>query len=106
MYLMGLHDEFNRAVRFVEHSNFTQPAVRPRLLQTNIINSLHLHTQSQGVYAPFFETVIRYLGGLLSAYALSRDTILLQRADDLGRLLSPAFGTDSGFPDFGVSTST
>jgi hypothetical protein len=51
MYLMGLHDEFNRAVRFVEHSNFTQPAVRPRLLPTNIINSLHLHTQSQGVYA-------------------------------------------------------
>ena len=83
-----------------------QPYVLANSLPTNIINELLLHTQLRGVYAPFFETVIRYLGGLLSAYALSHDTILLQRADDLGRLLSPAFGTDSGFPDFSISTST
>jgi len=58
----------------------------------------------QEKYAPFFETVIRYLGGLLSAYALSQDPILLSRADDLGAALLPAFGTPSGLPIFSVNT--
>ena len=53
---------------------------------------------------PFFETVIRYLGGLLSAYALSKDPILLSRADDLGLALLPAFNTSSGLPMFSVNT--
>ena len=53
---------------------------------------------------PFFETVIRYLGGLLSAYALSKDPILLSRADDLGLALLPAFNTTSGLPVFSVNT--
>lgn len=56
------------------------------------------------LFAPFFETVIRYLGGLLSAYALSKEPLLLQRADDLGRLLAPAFDTPSRLPMFGVNT--
>ena len=55
-------------------------------------------------YAPFFETVIRYLGGLLSAYALSQDPILLTRADDLGAALLPVFGTPSGLPIYSVNT--
>jgi mannosyl-oligosaccharide alpha-1,2-mannosidase len=59
---------------------------------------------AQGRYARFFETVIRYLGGLLSAYALSRDPILLSRADDLGTALLPAFNTTSGIPAFSVNT--
>ena len=58
----------------------------------------------QDAYAPFFETVIRYLGGLLSAYALSKDPILLTRADDLGIALLPAFHTPSGLPTFSVNT--
>ena len=58
------------------------------------------------MYAPFFETVIRYLGGLLSAYALSEDAVLLDKAENLGKLLSPAFGTESGLPYFGVNTVT
>jgi mannosyl-oligosaccharide alpha-1,2-mannosidase len=31
------------------------------------------YTQAQHEIAPFFETIIRYLGGLLSAYALIAD---------------------------------
>ena len=58
----------------------------------------------QDKYAPFFETVIRYLGGLLSAYALSKDPILLARADDLGTALLPVFRTPSGLPFFSVNT--
>lgn len=57
-------------------------------------------------FVPFFETVIRYLGGLLSAYALSGEPILLARADDLGKALLPAFNTSSGMPMYAVDTVT
>lgn len=63
-----------------------------------------MHIQNK--YAPFFETVIRYLGGLLSAYALSGEAIFLSRADDLGTLMLPAFDTPSGFPMYSVNTVT
>lgn len=72
-------------------------------VQTYIVSEFD---HPQGVFAPLFETAIRYLGGLLSAYALSREQILLTRADDLGRMLSPAFNTSSGFPLFGVNTNS
>lgn len=55
---------------------------------------------------PFFETTIRYLGGLLSAYALSHDFTLLQAADELGTALLPSFNTSSGFPMFAVTPSS
>lgn len=45
-----------------------------------------------------------YLGGLLSAYALSGEPVLLSRADDLGTMLLPAFNTTSGLPAFAVNT--
>lgn len=56
--------------------------------------------------APFFETTIRHLGGLLSAYALSKNPILLEKAEDLGTRLSPVFNTTSGLPLFDVNTVT
>ena len=48
----------------------------------------------------FFETTIRVLGGLISAFDLSggRDTIYLQRARELGDKLLPAFNTPFGLP--------
>ncbi|KAI9453038.1 seven-hairpin glycosidase [Lactarius psammicola] len=52
MWLMGLYDEFDAALAFVANVTFVMEPEK---------------------YAPFFETVIRYLGGLLSAYALSQD---------------------------------
>ncbi len=45
-----------------------------------------------------FETTIRNLGGLLSAYDLSQDTVFLEKADDLGKRLMKAFGTPNGVP--------
>jgi mannosyl-oligosaccharide alpha-1,2-mannosidase len=83
MYLMGLQDEFQRALHVIEEATFPL---------------------KEGTFAPFFETVIRYLGGLLSAYALSREHILLTKADELARLLSPVFTTPSGLPCFEVNT--
>lgn len=83
MLLMGLKDEYERTLPLIMNSNFSLP-----------VNTA----------VPFFETVIRYLGGLLSAYALSNDSRLLTKADELGTKLSPAFNTESGFPVFGVNT--
>ncbi|GFH07754.1 alpha-1,2-mannosidase, partial [Haematococcus lacustris] len=43
-----------------------------------------------------FETTIRILGGLLSAFHLSRDVGLLTKAVQLGEMLLPAFNTSLG----------
>ncbi|KXN86576.1 Endoplasmic reticulum mannosyl-oligosaccharide 1,2-alpha-mannosidase [Leucoagaricus sp. SymC.cos] len=83
MWLMDLRDEFRDALEYVAKTNFTL---------------------TENEYVPFFETVIRYLGGLLSAYALSGEPVLLSRADDLGRMLLPAFDTPSGLPKYAVNT--
>jgi mannosyl-oligosaccharide alpha-1,2-mannosidase len=45
-----------------------------------------------------FETTIRELGGLLSAYDLSKDQVFLQKAQLLADKLTPAFQTQSGIP--------
>ncbi|KAF8623213.1 hypothetical protein AX15_006451 [Amanita polypyramis BW_CC] len=80
IWLMGFHELFKHVVGFVAQSTFEL---------------------KQNAFVPFFETVIRYLG---SAYALSSEPILLMRADDLGRMLLPAFDTASGLPMFALNT--
>lgn len=45
-----------------------------------------------------FETVIRYVGGLLGAYDLSGDPLLLMRAEELAKIILPVFDTSSGVP--------
>ena len=45
-----------------------------------------------------FETTIRVLGGLLSAFHLSGDNVFLERAKDLGQRLMGAFSSSSGIP--------
>ena len=77
--------------------------IRP-LLSAHISDGAFMRAQEK--HARFFETVIRYLGGLLSAYALSHDPILLSRADDLGTALLPVFNTPSGIPAYGVHTDS
>jgi hypothetical protein len=49
-------------------------------------------------YLSVFETTIRNLGGLLSAYDLSEDKVFLDRAKELGDKLILAFNTKSGIP--------
>ncbi|KAI1418565.1 glycoside hydrolase family 47 protein [Hypoxylon sp. FL1857] len=48
----------------------------------------------------FFETTIRHLGGLLSAYDLSGETVLLRKAIELGDMLYAAFDTPTRMPPF------
>ncbi len=45
-----------------------------------------------------FETTIRNLGGLLSAYDLSGDKVFLWSADDLGMRLMRSFESRTGIP--------
>jgi mannosyl-oligosaccharide alpha-1,2-mannosidase len=45
-----------------------------------------------------FETTIRYLGGFLSAYDLSQEPILLEKAIQLGEMLYRAFDTINNTP--------
>lgn len=48
----------------------------------------------------FFETTIRHLGGLLSAYDLSNEEVLLQKAIELGDMLYAGFDTPNRMPSF------
>ncbi|KAG6335737.1 hypothetical protein ID866_3361 [Astraeus odoratus] len=84
LWIMGLHHQFHESIPTVAKMSFL----------------------TENKFAPFFETVIRVLGGLLSSYALSGEPILLSRADDLGKALLPAFNTTSGLPMFYVNTAT
>lgn len=53
-----------------------------------------------------FETTIRMLGGLLSAYHLSNDDMYLDKATDLAYTLIGAFDTPSGLPYSSVNLKT
>ena len=76
LWLMGLKDEFYEARDYVQHE---------------------LSFDDVGVVS-VFETTIRTLGGLLSAFDLSGDRAFLDRADDLGSRLLKSFDSPSGIP--------
>ena len=76
LWIMGLKDEFNRARDWVR-DNF-DPTI--------------------GIEVSFFETTIRVVGGLLSAYALSGDEMLIDKARVLGDNLLNALDDRSGIP--------
>ncbi|PKA50854.1 Mannosyl-oligosaccharide 1,2-alpha-mannosidase MNS1 [Apostasia shenzhenica] len=76
LYIMGLKEEFEKAREWVA-------------------NSLDFNKDYE---ASVFETTIRVVGGLLSAYDLSGDKIFLEKAKDIGDRLLPAWGTPSGIP--------
>ncbi|KAL1879086.1 hypothetical protein VTK73DRAFT_7412 [Phialemonium thermophilum] len=79
LWIMGLRDEFEQAVRACKEIDFT-------LVQESAIN--------------VFETTIRYLGGFLAAYELSekRYPLLLEKAVEVGELLMCAFDTPNHMP--------
>lgn len=60
-----------------------------------IANSLSFE---QNRFVSFFETTIRVLGGLLSAYHLSGDRMFMERAQDLGNRLAAAYESSSPIP--------
>ncbi|MES2127326.1 MAG: glycoside hydrolase family 47 protein [Pseudomonadota bacterium] len=60
----------------------------------------------QDMYVQNFEITIRLLGGLLSAYQLSGDARLLDKAQDLGQRLLPVFESPTGMPYTHVNLHT
>ncbi|XP_058068123.1 mannosyl-oligosaccharide 1,2-alpha-mannosidase MNS1-like [Magnolia sinica] len=76
LYIMGLHQQFQKAREWVA-------------------NSLDFNKDYE---ASVFETTIRVVGGLLSAYDLSGDKVFLEKAKDIADRLLPAWDTASGIP--------
>ncbi|GBB94547.1 hypothetical protein RclHR1_02380006 [Rhizophagus clarus] len=76
MWIMDLKEEFKNATEYISHVNFN----------------------SSKAQISVFETTIRYLGGMLSAYELSGDEILLEKATQLGEAMIPAFNSPTGLP--------
>ncbi|KAK0200947.1 glycoside hydrolase family 47 protein [Desarmillaria ectypa] len=77
MLIMGLNDDYARARTWVADK---------------------LSFETNGSFSTF-ETTIRVLGGLLSAYHISgEDPLYLERAIDLADRLLPAFDTPTGLP--------
>ncbi|XWS20644.1 hypothetical protein CRYUN_Cryun31cG0120400 [Craigia yunnanensis] len=76
LYIMGLDEQFRRAREWVA-------------------NSLDFNKDYD---ASVFETTIRVVGGLLSAYDLSGDKVFLEKARDIADRLLPAWETPTGIP--------
>ena len=79
LWMMDLKDDFEEAVDAVKEVDFT----------TSARNDI-----------PLFETVIRYLGGLVAAYDISGGTykVLLDKAVELADILMGAFDTPNRMP--------
>lgn len=83
LWIMGMHAEFDEAVRAVELIDFSKSTLE----EINV-----------------FETTIRYLGGFLSAYDISggrvgrHASVLLRKAVELGDMLYVAFDTPNHMP--------
>ncbi|KAH8812985.1 putative mannosyl-oligosaccharide 1,2-alpha-mannosidase IB [Xylogone sp. PMI_703] len=80
LYIMGLKEEFEGALKALKEIDFSKP--------------------KDGERIPVFETNIRYLGGLLGAWDISghQYPILREKATQLGDFLLQAFKTPNGLP--------
>ncbi|XP_032564245.1 endoplasmic reticulum mannosyl-oligosaccharide 1,2-alpha-mannosidase isoform X2 [Chiroxiphia lanceolata] len=76
MWILGLKEEFEEARKWVAND-----LVFDKNVDVNL-----------------FESTIRILGGLLSTYHLSGDSLFLEKAKDIGNRLMPAFKTPSKIP--------
>ncbi|ORY30039.1 glycosyl hydrolase family 47-domain-containing protein [Naematelia encephala] len=108
LLIMGLSDEYNICRPHVNQLNLhwisgrdwfqgytSEPEADPNDDEQVTFWSL---PRDKGTGLAVFETGIRYLGGLLGAYDLSGDALLLERAVELGDVLAKAFRTKSGLP--------
>ncbi|KAM0337895.1 hypothetical protein ACHAPU_011487 [Fusarium lateritium] len=85
LWIMGMKREFYKAVNFVSRMDWDLPT-------------------SDGFN--IFETTIRHLGGLLSAYELSGENVLLAKAIELGDLLYSTFDNPEHMPPHTIRFQT
>lgn len=85
MLIMGLEEDYQRAFDHVKNVDWTKSKEPSKTFETNI----------------------RYLGGLLSAYDLRPDSILLDKAVELAeKVIMPAFDTPNRMPVAFVNVAT
>jgi hypothetical protein len=101
MVLMGHDDLVKRSITHVSRLRISQVVFTVKFILCIVELILLQSGQTQ-----FFETVIRYLGGLLSAYALTDNSVFLTHADELGMGLFPIFNTSTGLPLYAVNIKT
>ena len=83
LWLMDMRDEFDEGVRWVEHN-------------------LTLTSDSD---VSVFDYNARLLGGLLSAFELSKKRVLLNKAVEVGNLLLRVFRDKDSFPAVGLANA-
>lgn len=85
MIIMGLDKEYERALEHIKNVDWTKSRDPSKTFETNI----------------------RYLGGLMAAYDLNADPILLERARELAeKVIMPAFDTPNRMPAGFVDVKT
>ncbi|CAI9735996.1 mannosyl-oligosaccharide 1,2-alpha-mannosidase IA-like [Octopus vulgaris] len=84
LYLMGLHEDYKKGRDWIATS----------------------FTFDGSADLSVFETNIRFLGGFLSAYALTGDKMFKEKAIDVGNKLLPAFDTPTGIPQSMINLKT
>lgn len=82
LYVMGLHDDLNQAIDYLEQKF------------------------SPHASGSVFELIIRNVGGLVSAYELTNRPILLKLAKEFTKSLLPAFETPTGLPKPNINTTS
>ncbi|EFC44092.1 predicted protein [Naegleria gruberi] len=75
MFIMGLKDELEKSKQFISTLSFDKDQ-----------------------WVSVFETTIRYVGGFLSIYDLTKDSVYLYKAQEIAEKLLPAFHKDTSFP--------
>jgi len=85
LYIMGLKDEYLAARTWIEDN---------------------LDFNRYDIDLSVFETNIRYVGGLLSIYSLTKDQMFLNKAVQIADKLLPAFDTPSGIPYSNINIRT
>ncbi|VDO72525.1 unnamed protein product [Heligmosomoides polygyrus] len=86
LWIMGLKEEYEEARHWIEHN-------------------LDFARTAKGDLS-VFETNIRFVGGLLSIYALTKDKMYVEKAEAIAKLLLPAFDTPTGIPYALVNVAT
>lgn len=84
LLIMGLNEEFNQSRSFVK--------------------TLSLEDVTSDISV--FEFNIRFIGGLLSAYALTKDDLFKRKAEYFANIILPAFNTPTGIPNALINPKT
>jgi len=63
-----------------------------------VCNNLYDIIFLQKIDISVFETNIRFIGGFLTCYAMTGDTVFRDKADYIAKKLLPAFQTPTGIP--------